>query len=147
GGGRSGRGGASRDAKGDEDAVTSGHDRADEPVVAGDQLVVLEDRARVAVGVGPDDPARPQHVVADVQAADADPLATGPPGVRVPVLVDVVVDDVEVAVDPGPLLDRVADVVRHAIPHAGAGQIALGLLGVVRVTVGAVHLAAFADRT
>ena len=101
---------------------------------------------RVAVGVGLDDTARPQHVVADVEPADADPLAAGAPGVRVPVLVDVVVDDVELAIDGGHLLDRVADVIRHAVEQPRARQVVLALRGVAGIAVGAVHLAVAADR-
>ena len=44
------------------------------------------------------DPAAPEHVVADVETADADARPAELPGLGVIVLVDVAVDDVELAV-------------------------------------------------
>lgn len=40
--------------------------------------------------------ARPEHVVAQVQPSDTNAVPGRPPGRRIPVFVDVVVDDVEV---------------------------------------------------
>ena len=84
--------------EGHHQAVAGGDDGVQVALVVGDQRVVLEDR-RVSAsgGLGLRDAAVPQDVVAQVEAADADPLAGGEPRLRVPVLVDVVVDDVELA--------------------------------------------------
>ena len=88
----------------------------------------------------------PQHVVADVEPADADPLACGPPGVGIALLVDVVVDHVELAVERVERRDRVADVVRDARPQSGPPEVVLRLAFVLRVAVREVQLAAGADR-
>src|SRR5213593_4410725 len=91
----------SADAGSHHYAVAGRDDRGDVPVVVGDELVMLEDRVgpfdTAVVGVPLDHAPGPQHVVAQVEAADADALTRRAPGIRVPVLVDVVVDDVEVA--------------------------------------------------
>ena len=92
--------------------------------VARQTLCLLDDGGRPSrtpvLGVLLDDPARPQHVVAQVQAPDPDPVPRRPPRVRVALLVDVVVDDVELAPDRVQTLDRVADVPQHPVPQPGA---------------------------
>ena len=72
--------------EGHHQAVAGGDDGVQVALVVGDQRVVLEDRAGVGTGgLGLRDAAVPQDVVAQVEAADADPLAGGeprPPGTR-----------------------------------------------------------------
>src|SRR5438876_4630511 len=86
------------------------------------------------------DPATPQHVVAEVQAPGTDLGAGQVPGGGVPLLVDVVVDDVELAVGrlQGP--DGVLDQEAATVPEPGTGQEVFSLPGISGVGVGEVHL-------
>src|SRR5207344_2614587 len=140
-----------RHAKGDEHAVAGRDDRGGEALVVRDHAVVLEDRVRglrvppvVARRVG--DRAGPQDVVAEVQPPDADPFARCAPCVRVADLVDVVVDDVDLAVDGAEVLDRVADVPADRVRQTRAREVVERLRLVRRVAVRPVDLAAGPDR-
>jgi hypothetical protein len=68
----------SRGADGDQHPFTGGDDGRDEPVVRGDQGVVLPDRdGALLVLVQHRAPAVAEGVVADVEAADPDPVPAG----------------------------------------------------------------------
>src|SRR5512132_3364160 len=136
-----------RHAQGDEHAVAGRDDRGGEALVVRDHAVVLEDRVRglrvppvVARRVG--DRAGPQHVVAEVEAADADAFAGSSPRVRVPFLVDVVVDDVEPPVDVAEIRDRIAHVPADRFGQARPREVVERLGLVRRIAVRPVHLAA-----
>src|SRR5216117_3562952 len=74
-----------RDAKGDHHAVACRDDREDVPLVVGDEPVVFDDGLGrrtspvVLELLGARHPAGPQHVVADVEAPDADAISGGTP--------------------------------------------------------------------
>src|SRR5215207_11370551 len=94
-------------------AVPDWHDAADVPGVLGHQPVVLTDEGGVTaepfpVGSGCDVPA-PKRVVAQPQATDPNALPRRAPAVRVTVLVDVAVHDVEVACFLRELTERITD--------------------------------------
>src|SRR5919202_2885800 len=136
----------SRHADGGQDSFTRGHDRADVALVDGDQLVVLADEPRGPIVLQHVRASGAEAVVGDVQPADADPLARGAPRVGVAVLVDVDEDHVELAVDAAERLERVAEVPPDPIADAGPVEERPTGLDVRRVAVGALDLAALADR-
>src|SRR5438093_6541428 len=141
----------SRHPEGGHDAVAGRDDGRHVPLVLGDQPVVLQDglgrpvlplvRGELLAG----DPAGPQHVVAQVQSAHPDPLASGPTGIRIPDLVDVVVDNVELAVRRLERRDGLAHVPSDRFGQTGPSEVVEALLLVLRVPVGAVDLAARTD--
>ena len=86
------------------------------------------------------DPATPQHVVAQVQAPRADLGAGQVPGSGVPLLVDVVVDHVELALGRRQCSDGVLDQEAATVPQPGTGQEVFSLPGIPGVGVGEVNL-------
>src|SRR5690606_37876004 len=80
---------------GDEDAVARRDDAGLEVRIVRDELVVAADRLGRLIRVILGNAARPKDVVADVEAARANPLPSELECFRVIHLVDVTVDDVE----------------------------------------------------
>src|SRR5256885_2051643 len=138
----------SADPKGYRVAVSDREDRREVARVRSDRLVHLLDgigpgRVAELLGLGRSrDPSRPQGVVADVEAPDSDPVARRAPRLRVPMLVDVAVDDVELTFQRIHRLDRVPHVELDWIPQPGPLQVVASLLLVLRVAIGEVELAA-----
>src|SRR5207249_11922170 len=121
-------------------AVAEGEDGGQVVGVRGDGFVHLLDGCRpfgpaiLHLGVT-DHPAGPQRVVADEQAAGTDPVTGRAPRLGIAVLVDVAVDDVELAGLLVQRFHRVADVERYRFVQSGSTEVVPRLPLVLRVSV------------